>query len=366
MADKTIIKPGSKSAASGYMPQLDTLRTFAVGLVLISHWFPKHHGIQIMPYGMFGVTLFFVLSGFLITRILLKSKDADEELHESKFHSIKQFYIRRTLRIFPVYYITIFILYFFNVSGMKEKFLWFLFYASNIYFFDIQNWSGTLSHFWTLAVEEQFYLIWPFIILFVPRKYLFMSIIAMVFVGPVFRSVMFFIAQSDTVFYDFSELLTPARMDSFGLGAVLAYFTLYKQNDPVFQNKWIKIFMIIYLLAMTLFTFLNPGLSTVVFVNFNMSLLFLFLIAKAAKGFTGFLKIIFENKILMYLGKISYGLYLFHKFIPDIYDSLGLSVIQNLYLRLLIEGLMLVAIASFSWYLIEKPFNNLKRKFAYT
>lgn len=361
MKDKLILNPKTVSKLPGYMPQLDTLRTFAVGLVLISHWMPKNHRIQIIPYGMFGVTLFFVLSGFLITQILLNSRDIAEEKNENRFHSIKQFYIRRTLRIFPIYYITIFILYIFDISGMREKFLWFLFYASNIYFFEIQNWSGTLSHFWTLAVEEQFYLIWPFIILFVPRKYLFKAIILMVLVGPAFRVFMFLLNDAT---YEFAELLTPAKMDSFGLGAVLAYFTLYKKDNSEFQNKGLKIFLIVYLIIMIFFSFINPSLNTVIFINLNLSLIFLFLIAKTAKGFTGFWKIIFENKVLMYLGKISYGLYLFHKFIPDIYDKLGLPV-QNLYLKLFIEGILLITISSVSWFLIEKPINSLKNKFAY-
>lgn len=347
------------------MPQLDTLRALAVFCVLISHWFPEHHKLRIFPFGYAGVTLFFVLSGFLISEILIKSREIAEEKNQSKFHSVKQFYIRRTLRIFPIYYITLFILYILNVNNIRDIFFWFLFYASNIYFFSIHSYAGYLSHFWTLAVEEQFYIIWPFVILFIPKKYLFKSIIGIILVGPLFRALMFFINLGNPGFYTFSEVLTPSCMDSFGLGAVLAYYRIYKNNIPESYIRIVKLLFLIYIFILTILIFFLPSLIRVFFLNFNLSLIFLLLIYKTSIGFTGFLKIIFENKILLYLGKISYGMYLFHKFTPPIYSYFELPPIQNLYLRMIVLTLLLIFISSLSWYLIEKPINNLKKKFVY-
>lgn len=365
MSEQPVNQNPGRSYTSGYMPQLDSLRAFAVGFVLISHWFPKQHKLQFLPFGAFGVILFFVLSGFLISQILFKSRDIAEAQSQNKFHSVKQFYIRRTLRIFPIYYITLIVLFIFNVSSIRDIILWFVLYASNIYFYYVQSWEGTLSHLWTLAVEEQFYIIWPFIILFIPRKHLFKSIIAIILMGPAFRFGMYLLSLSQPGINIFSELLTPANIDNFGLGALLAYINIYKKDDFRYQTKLLMTASMIYVIIMTGIILLKPTYTGVIFRNFNMSLLALFLIAKASSGFTGIMKIILENKILIYLGKISYGLYLYHNFIVLIYESAGLPVIQNLYLRLFIQGSMLVLMASISWYVIEKPINNLKSRFAY-
>ncbi|MBK8553825.1 MAG: acyltransferase [Ignavibacteria bacterium] len=170
ISDHNISYDNTSGKSVSYMPQLDSLRTFAVFSVLIGHWFAEFEKFSNFPFGMFGVTLFFVLSGFLITQILISGRIDTEEIFKKKIHSIKQFYIRRTLRIFPIYYITIFICLLFNVQDIRDKFFWFLFYASNIYFYNINDWAGSLSHLWTLAVEEQFYLLWPFIILLFRRS----------------------------------------------------------------------------------------------------------------------------------------------------------------------------------------------------
>lgn len=357
-----MIKPQPQS---GYMPQLDTLRTFAVLLVLLEHWLPAGHGFKILPYGMIGVTLFFVLSGFLITQILMKSRDYSESLKENKSHSIKQFYIRRTLRIFPVYYVTIFILYILNFQNIRDKILWYLFYASNIYFFEMQEWDGYLSHFWTLAVEEQFYIIWPFVILFIPRKYLFKSIIAIILTGPVFRTILYMFSDGTEVTSNFIHILTPSCMDCFGLGALLAYYRMYVSDTFGIKNKGLAILVGLCIISILILLMFEENIISVFFFRLNVSVICFYLISKASIGFKGMLKYVFENKVLMYLGKISYGLYLFHKFIPLIYKSMDLPAIYNVWLNFIVQSALLVLIASVSWFILEKPINNLKKYFAY-
>src|SRR5919199_444493 len=92
---------------SGYMPQLDSLRTFAVLLVVIYHWFPIGEGINRLPNGAIGVMIFFVISGFLITRILLENRKQIDEGNTTISHTYRNFFIRRVLRIFPLYYLVI-------------------------------------------------------------------------------------------------------------------------------------------------------------------------------------------------------------------------------------------------------------------
>jgi len=136
IADNNLISDKSSENSLSYMPQLDSLRAFAVFFVLIEHWIINETHYTTIPFGMIGVTTFFVLSGFLITEILLRSRNIAEENNLGLLHSLKQFYIRRTLRIFPIYYITIFILFVFNIQSIREIFIWF-FTIIPIYIFPV-------------------------------------------------------------------------------------------------------------------------------------------------------------------------------------------------------------------------------------
>lgn len=359
-----------------YMPQLDTLRALAIVQVLFSHWFIDIKFFTTFPFADTGVILFFVLSGFLITKILLSSREVSEIKNQSRIHSVKQFYVRRFLRIFPIYYLTLFILFYFNFQSVRENFIWYLSYASNIFYFKTASWGASLSHLWTLAVEEQFYIIWPFIILFIPKKHLLKSIIAIILIGPVSRAVMFSIIGANDKSY-FINLLTPTCMDCFGIGALLAYSRFKNANAFEFKSKISKVLILINVLLMIIFTYyrnelfnllpfkIDIGLIYQIFFRLIISVISLYLISKASLGFTGFLKTIFENNILTYLGKISYGLYLYHNFIPSLYKYFKLPPINNLYVRFAVQLILLVIISSSSWYLLEKPINNLKKYFKY-
>ncbi|MBS1516805.1 MAG: acyltransferase [Bacteroidetes bacterium] len=350
---------------SSYMPQLDSIRAFAVLFVLFEHWLPKDKIPFSVPFGLIGVTVFFVLSGYLITQILFKSRNDAREEGMNFLHPLKQFYIRRTLRIFPIYYITIFILWILNIQNIREKILWFIFYASNIYFYKIQNFDGPLSHLWTLAVEEQFYIIWPLITLFTPRKYLFGAIAGITVFGMLFTSVIYYFSDSVGFSTNLLDILTPSCMDSFGLGAILAYFRVYRSEQFDFNDIILKIVFFLCLLMSVLF-FFSDNIFIELLFNTNISVLSVYLISRASIGFKGITGKIFENRILTYLGKISYGLYLFHNFIPIILIGVGMPYIKNDIIRFMFQSLVLVMIASVSWFLIEKPINGLKKKFSYT
>ncbi len=365
MPDKNTLENLNAGDVRNYMPQLDSLRTFAVFFVLLEHWLHQASWTKVFPLGMTGVTLFFVLSGFLITQILLRSRTTAENKSVNKFHSLRQFYIRRTLRIFPVYYLTIFVLYFFNVESIRDKFLWFLFYASNIYFYEINNWAGSLSHLWTLAVEEQFYIIWPFIILFIPKKHLLKSIVAITILGPVFRTVLYMLSDRTEWTSMFIHILTPSCMDCFGLGALIAYWSISDEKSPLRKPAIVYAFLIANIVVILVLYLFSENAISVFLFRFCISAICMLIIFKASKGFKGIAGSILENPVLIFLGKISYGLYLYHNFIPLVYSSLGLPPIQNMYTNFVAQFVMLVMLCTLSWYLIENPINKLKRKFSY-
>lgn len=346
------------------MPQLDSLRALAVLFVLFEHWIPDGSSYKVLPFGMIGVTVFFVLSGFLITDILLNSRKIAAVKNKSIFHSLKQFYIRRTLRIFPVYYITLLILIILNFQNVREIYVWFLTYTSNIYFFSVQKWAGSLSHLWTLAVEEQFYIFWPFLIFFIPERFLSKSVYAIISFGVLFRAVMFLLSDKSEVAVNFTSILTPSCLDAFGLGALLSFLRLRNNNFQFTGRKSFYFFTSCFILIPVMIT-MNENIFTASLFKFVVSAMSLLLISRMSTGFSGILKPVFENKILVYLGKISYGLYLFHNFIPSLYAYFKFPEPQNTIQKFLIYSALLTVVASVSWFVLERPVNNLKRKFAY-
>lgn len=348
-----------------YMPQLDALRAIAVFFVLIQHWLTDRTWLLSVPFGMFGVTLFFVLSGFLISKILFQSKLNSVYHNKGVTHILKQFYIRRILRIFPVYYITLIVLFIFNIENIRAISGWFIFYASNIYLYLIHDWAGVLSHLWTLAVEEQFYIIWPVLMLFTPQKHLLKVIFLMILIGPVSRSVMYYFSDGSEMSVDLISILMPTCMDCFGLGALLAYLRTYSGKNFNFNNLHGFTFLSLNILFIVISGFFEENFIIVFLYRFSVSVVSLFLIAKASTGFGGILKRVFENRYLLYFGKISYGIYLFHAFIPPLYEYFNLPQTGNIYLQFFIQGAILSLLSSISWLIIEKPVIGFKRNFRY-
>ena len=195
-----------------YYQQLNSVRTIAVFMVIVFHWVPNSHSF-ILPLGSWGVEMFFVLSGFLITKILLESRRDAEINFVSKGVVIRNFILRRSLRIFPIYYLSLFAILFFdraNVSGLKDNLLYFFGYASNFLYFNTQNFNYPMAHFWSLAVEEQFYLIWPWFILFLPWRFVKLYLFISILFGIATRVVLskLFFTNEVTV-----EVLTPTCFD---------------------------------------------------------------------------------------------------------------------------------------------------------
>ena len=155
-----------------YFKQLDSLRFFAVLLVLFSHWLSGFPIVEKLRLGAIGVEIFFVISGFLISLQLYQYKNFIEARQTTFSKAIFVFYIRRVLRIFPLYYFILILATSINSGEIRTAAVWNFGYASNFYFIKVQHWTSTFSHFWSLSVEEHFYLAWPFLILLAGRSLL--------------------------------------------------------------------------------------------------------------------------------------------------------------------------------------------------
>jgi len=201
-----------------HIKQLDAIRAIAVLLVLVWHGFPLTHFVNQVPNGPVGVSMFFVLSGFLITRILMDDRLKAEQLGVTRLQVFRNFFFRRALRIFPIYYLLIVALWRADDLG-TTNIEYFLTYTSNFYFFQRQAWDGVLSHTWSLSIEEQFYLVWPWLMLFVKRRWLLPLIFLCIVVG---------VLSQYWVTNDFGEVLPHTCLQAFGAGALLSWVMVFK------------------------------------------------------------------------------------------------------------------------------------------
>ncbi|WP_336515176.1 acyltransferase [Pollutibacter soli] len=366
-----------------YYKQLDTLRCLAVGLVILEHWFASSIS-HLFDFGFLGVLIFFTLSGFLITGILLRNKQSLDTGQVSKREILKTFYVRRSLRIFPIYYFLLAFLFIFSFEHIREKMGWYALYASNLLTYKQQHWDGMIGPLWSLAVEEQFYLIWPLLILVIPVKKLPAFFYICLAAAPLFRLLSIEAASmfsADPKPELSMRVLMPNCVDSFAAGGLLAYFMRYKDEAP----RWIELMkknvsgIILLAVCIVLLLFKKSYAFYLIFPTI-FCWLSVYMIKGLINNVTGWKGKLFSNPATIYLGKISYGIYLFHGPFPlilSIIDFIMLKIGLGFTMYNSLEGLdpilkksiwviYLVIFASLSYFIIEKPFNKLKGKFNYS
>ena len=345
-----------------YYLKLDGLRGIAILGVFIAHWITPVVGMT-LPYGSMGVRLFFVLSGFLITGILLRTKKDIEQGSQSLGYSLKAFYIRRSLRIFAVYYAWILLTCWgdWNVETLS-----YLLYFSNIY--DIIYHAGGGNHYWSLALEEQFYIIWPWLIFLCSTYRLKKMFYLFIGVGVATR----LIGAILDVDYLVLKKIPFTCFDAMALGGLIAYY----RNEANHQacKKYYKIALylggILFVIAISsLHVWGKNCFGYAGLAHTSFALLGVMLIMQAIdpvfqqKWLSGILMF----KPLRYLGLISYGCYLFHQHVHLKIDQLllriGLDPKMELGVSFILSMLGTILIASISWYFFEKPVNALKRNF---
>src|SRR5690242_5916144 len=179
--------PPRKPASATYMPQLDGLRALAVFGVLVTHIYYTGEGNR-FPWGYLGVRLLLVVSGFLITGILLDCKALMEAHQQSLGFTLRRFYIRRALRILPPFYLAVAAVSIAGLYHMRQMIPWHLVHVCNFYYAYQGRWPHPGLHFWSLAVEEQFYFLWPCLILIVRREHLQRFILITIALGPIYRA----------------------------------------------------------------------------------------------------------------------------------------------------------------------------------
>lgn len=294
-----------------YYPALDGLRGLAILLVVIYHNF---NFINYTFFGWLGVDLFFVLSGFLITEILLRDRGTT--------HFLRNFYIRRALRIFPLYFFTLFFFLILlpllvklpSLDYYRDHQVWLWLYLQNwLYIFTPPPVHAlSLTHLWSLAVEEQFYLIWPFVILLIRKPKNLLLITAGLLGSVIALRCYLWVNQIENLSY--YNLFTFSRIDGICIGSMLA--VLRKINPKAIAQYFTAI---IFLLAALnfIFYFFNrhhqytyPYLAIAGYSTF--AVLFGLLVNESVTRDNPVLRFLFENRLLIFFGKISFSLYVFH------------------------------------------------------
>ena len=358
----------SNRSTGFYAPELDSLRALAVAAVMITHFSGTLN--RFADWGVMGVRLFFVLSGFLITQLLLRSRERIDARISTTAAELRRFFVRRIFRLWPLYFASLLASYFFHVGGTETNIWWHLLFATNQYVFHYQNWPALLSHFWTLAVEQQFYFVWPLLVLFLPHVLLPRLLIAFLLTGPAARAILI---ASGTAPPDIISVLLVSCLDFFAAGAIVAYWRKQRQFYQVLGGSALS-----YLIA-GLFVWLALGTAVhdsghqprywIVCDGFAQAIGFAALLAYLLQASPPRAARALRQPILVYLGRISYGIYVFHNFMHWLAPSVLLRITGYAYFKsetahvLLLTGFS-IAIASMSFHLFEEPVRKLGRRLA--
>jgi peptidoglycan/LPS O-acetylase OafA/YrhL len=355
----------SSVASRTHMKQLDGLRAFAIFFTMVTHFVVVTDSPmgRLVPRGQLGVRPFFVISGFLITRILLRCR-----VETDRWRELRVFYCRRVLRIVPLYYATLAITALVNIRPVRQTLWWHVAYLTNFYQV-LRNapLQSVVTPYWSLSVEEQFYLIWPCLILFLPRRYLLKAMMATVCLGPLSRLI------GVTMGIRSFGALPFSCMDALGIGAIMAYCQDKELGSPEAAARFTQIMKWIGLPSFGLFFITKaagialPG--TPVLADLAAAFAFGWLVSRAASSFKGVAGTLLELKPVRYIGRISYGIYILHGFMPVILFYLlkwsHLTLRESSGFRFLLLVGMSVSAASLSWRFLESPINSYKRYFEY-
>lgn len=359
--------------AGVHVGALDGIRGLAILLVLVFHYGRSARGFGLenplltaSEFGWVGVDLFFVLSGFLITGILYDAKGSE--------NYFRNFYARRSLRIFPLYYLALAIVFalaaLWPSAGVWPTFnpLWFVFYLSNVAMItEAPLHAGILGHFWSLAIEEHFYLVWPLIVLLASRRQLMVIAAGLIVASLTARALLGWSGEPSLALY----VLTPLRLDALSIGAICS-LAIRGQGGlgPLIRPAWV--------------TMLSCGAAVVLIVLLTRSFspdsgpMQTFGFTLLAFAFGGMLivglsfrpaNLVFSHPTLRWFGRYSYGLYVWHPivnvilFYTPLKAAFGVEGTLTSILYLMLSFAISLTVAFASYHLWEKRFLAFKRRF---
>ena len=361
---------------TSYIKSLDGVRALAIVLVMLFHFYFA------LEIGWIGVQIFFVLSGYLITKILLVSKEkADFGPY------LKRFYWRRTVRIFPLYYVYLFlvtIIFFFvgKPSNFGDTAGYLYTYTYNLQpLFTSFTHDAFFTHFWSLCVEEQFYLFWPLLIYFFNKKQMKVMIVCLIVFIPFFRLLFgefllnYGYHEAGEILYRFSF----SHFDAFAWGGSIAVFALPGKVSLASQRILLVVSVVLLVgigmihlktiqdsaIGLTSFGYPIGGMVnyqhvwSYTLLNFFSTTLILFLVS-TDQNESGVLGKLFKHSIAIQIGKISYGMYVYHWIVLSFHKNYINPLIGNMILSFIIYFVFVFGISWISFHTLEKFFLKLK------
>jgi peptidoglycan/LPS O-acetylase OafA/YrhL len=350
----------------GHILEFDGLRAFGSVLVILAHFWVKAsvpHIAHLFSLASVAMDSFFVLSGFLITGILL-----DTKVKENYYRS---YYVKRALRIFPLYYLVLVLAAAVTVLASGKAYLgsfgWYAFYLGNIQTAILGAWpkAMALTPLWSLQIEEQFYLLFPFLVKRFSIESLKRLLWGMVLVSPLVRIALYFHDPGNEFL---QYVLLPCRMDGLAWGGLIAIRC--RQGSWQVDRSWLGGITALVLSAVCAYAVTygwTGGLARTVgysFSAFGCAALILLLIQNRDSAITAPLR---WNPVA-YIGKISYGIYVFQMPVLIAFQrfvvKLHVGIRPGTFAGITVPILLTVAVAALSWSFFEEPILALKSRFS--
>ena len=349
----------------GYQPALDGLRAVAIALVVCFHFF----GLE---GGYLGVDLFFVLSGFLITTLLLEEREGYRSI------SFGRFYLRRALRLFPalwVFLVACVVIYAALGSGVRGQLKAILLGATYTTNFGVitGHWDGRFGHLWSLAVEEQFYLVWPLVLVLVLRsKRVSLRGFGLVVAGVATLEMVLRLAATPDHLALRIDSASVTRFDSILLGCATALLFASPAGATLRRVAWSPIVAAVALAACGWLAASASGSLTIYHgLTYAFSFAFAFVLVAVVRhedspAWTGWLRRPLTLAPVVFLGRISYAVYLWHLEVKVWCDQKELPGRIGSGWTHVVEIAATLAIATASYYLVERWFLRKKWQLART
>jgi peptidoglycan/LPS O-acetylase OafA/YrhL len=360
--------PGTRPPLQNHFPGLDSLRFYAAISVVVAHTTNNFGEFRtrradyallnfLLMDAQSAVSLFFVLSGFLITYLLLKEQSLSGRIH------VGNFYVRRTLRIWPLYYLTALIGFVLlpGVLPLERPLDWWSpshLLLVGVFLPNMASPLGPLGHLWSIGLEEQFYLAWPWI---VKRQARFVRIALGVVLVKLMITPVILVLNTEAV----TNLLLGLRFECMAIGALGAYF--YFHRHPALRAVYSPWARALSLAAIVLVALID--LPTTIPGTIVLSALFVLFILNLSTHPSGWIKA--DPRPLGALGKMSYGIYMYHY--PVLYTTLfflhSLRLPEDDRYKWILYGAVLgstLALAALSYRWFESPFLSLKERFQVT
>ncbi|QEC74514.1 acyltransferase family protein [Mucilaginibacter ginsenosidivorax] len=373
MSDTPSSEVPVKNKTRVFFPNLNGVRALAALMVVVSHielhkilfHVRRIPGVDLLNFGKAGVSIFFALSGFLITYLLL------EERRNFTTINFKGFYIRRLLRIWPLYFLVVAIGFSF-FGGSTNALLLSVLFLPNLAFC-LQMLPAIYDPIWSIGTEEQFYIFHPHFFRIKKTEHILYALCIFIICIWALQLVVDHLVTNHPVYLPLHQLMYYSRFDNMMIGAVIAVLYHNKKHpqfdlkiqklfNKIFRKRYQMVIMNIFLIYLVIYLLYDVAHGDVLIALFA-SLLIVNLCETENAIFS------FDYKILHYVGNISYGMYLLHKFVLFLvlylvqrYLTQGNLVTENI----IIYGstiALTVAVASASYYGYEKPFLSIKKRF---